>query len=129
MRLNALLRDSGAAGLGARWPISWRLLAGFTLIGSLIELPLEWYSTFRIEQRFGFNRMTLGLWLADLAKGAAVGALIGLPLAALILWIMGASGGHVVVLGLAGLGGLQPGADGAVPDGHRATFQQVRAAA
>jgi STE24 endopeptidase len=90
--LNALLRDSVLPAWG---PMAYQLalLAGFTLIGSLIELPLEWYSTFRIEQRFGFNRMTLGLWLADLAKGAAVGALIGLPLAALILWIMDASGG------------------------------------
>jgi STE24 endopeptidase len=63
------------------------------LISSLVELPLDWYGTFRIEQRFGFNRMSLGLWLADMLKGAAVGALIGLPLAALILWIMAASGG------------------------------------
>ena len=69
------------------------LLAAFALIGTLVELPLEAYSTFRIEQRFGFNRMTLKLWLADLGKGAAVGVLIGLPLAAVILWIMGASGG------------------------------------
>ncbi len=69
------------------------LLAAFTLIGGLIELPLEWVSTFRIEQRFGFNRMTPGLWLADTAKSALLGALIGLPLAALILWIMAASGG------------------------------------
>jgi len=69
------------------------LLAAFALIGGLIELPLEWVGTFRIEQRFGFNRMTLGLWLADTVKGALVGALIGLPLAAFILWIMAASGG------------------------------------
>ncbi len=69
------------------------LLGVFTLIGSLLELPLDAYSTFRVEQRFGFNRMTPKLWLADLAKGAAVGVLIGLPLAAVILWIMGASGG------------------------------------
>ena len=37
--------------------------------------------------------MTMGLWLADLAKGALVGAVIGLPLAALVLWIMQATGG------------------------------------
>jgi STE24 endopeptidase len=69
------------------------LLSAFVVIGSLIEMPLDWYSTFRIEQKFGFNRMTLRLWLGDMAKGAAVGALIGLPLAAGILWIMGSSGG------------------------------------
>jgi len=69
------------------------LLAAFTLLGSLIELPLEAYSTFKVEQQFGFNRMTLKLWLLDMVKGAVVGALIGLPIAALILWIMGATGG------------------------------------
>ncbi len=68
------------------------LLAAFALIGSLLDLPFELYSTFRIEQRFGFNRMTPKLFVADLLKNAAVGALIGLPLAALILWIMGAAG-------------------------------------
>ncbi|MCW5664530.1 MAG: M48 family metallopeptidase [Piscinibacter sp.] len=69
------------------------LLAAFALISGAIDLPLELYSTFRIEQRFGFNRMTLGLYVADMAKGLLVGALVGLPIAALILWIMGAAGG------------------------------------
>jgi STE24 endopeptidase len=69
------------------------LLVSFVLIGALLEMPLNWYETFRIEQRFGFNRMSLKLWLLDMVKGMLVGAAIGLPLAALILWIMGASGG------------------------------------
>ncbi len=69
------------------------LLAAFALIAGVIDLPLELYSTFRIEQRFGFNRMTLALYVADLLKGLLVGALVGLPIAALILWIMGAAGG------------------------------------
>ncbi len=69
------------------------LLVAVSLIGALLELPAEWFSTFHIEQRFGFNRMTVGLWLADQAKGLLVGAAIGLPLAALVLWLMGASGG------------------------------------
>jgi STE24 endopeptidase len=68
------------------------LLAAFALIGSVLDLPFELYSTFRIEQRFGFNRMTPKLFVSDLLKNAAVGMLIGLPLAALILWIMGAAG-------------------------------------
>ena len=68
------------------------LLASFSLISGLIELPFEWYSTFRIEQHFGFNRMSLRLWLADLLKSSVLGALIGLPLAALVLWLMGAAG-------------------------------------
>ena len=69
------------------------LLAGFVLIGGLIELPLSLYQTFVIEQRFGFNKMTLKLWLGDLLKSSLLGAAIGLPIAALILWLMGAAGG------------------------------------
>jgi len=68
------------------------LLAAFALVGGLLDAPFEIYSTFRIEQRFGFNRMTWKLYLADAVKGLLVGALIGLPIAALILWIMGAAG-------------------------------------
>jgi STE24 endopeptidase len=68
------------------------LLAAFAMLSSLIDLPSEWYATFRLEQRFGFNRTTLRLWVADLLKGLAVGAVLGLPLAALVLWLMGAAG-------------------------------------
>lgn len=68
------------------------LLAAFTLVGGLIELPLSWYSTFRLEQRFGFNKNTPGLWLSDLVKSALVGAVVGLPIAALVLWLMASAG-------------------------------------
>lgn len=68
------------------------LLAGFAVISALIELPLSLYQTFRLEQRFGFNQMTPGLWLGDLLKSTLVAAIIGLPLAALILWLMGSTG-------------------------------------
>ena len=68
------------------------LLAAFVVISTTIDLPVALYQTFVIEQRFGFNKMTPALWLADLAKSALVGTLIGLPVAALILWLMGAAG-------------------------------------
>ncbi len=68
------------------------LVTAFAVIGGLLELPFEWYSTFRIEQRFGFNRMTPRMWIVDTLKGTAVGAVIGLPMLALILWLMGAAG-------------------------------------
>jgi STE24 endopeptidase len=68
------------------------LLVAFALIGAALDLPFELYSTFRIEQRFGFNRITPRLFVTDLLKNTLVGALIGLPLAALILWLMGAAG-------------------------------------
>ncbi|MDO8456286.1 MAG: M48 family metallopeptidase [Burkholderiaceae bacterium] len=69
------------------------LLIGFIAIGGLIELPFTLYQTFVLEERFGFNKMTLKLWLLDALKSSVIGALIGLPLAALILWLMGATGG------------------------------------
>lgn len=68
------------------------LLACFALIGGLIDLPIALYQTFVIEQRFGFNQMTLRLWLSDLFKSTLLGTVIGLPIAALILWLMGAAG-------------------------------------
>ena len=68
------------------------LLAAFLLIGALVELPMTLYQTFVLEERFGFNKMTFKLWLADLLKSSVMGALIGLPIAALILWVMGATG-------------------------------------
>jgi len=90
--LNLLLRDTLQPAWGDL-AYQLALLAAFAAIGGLLDLPLEWYGTFRIEQRFGFNRRPRGMWLADMVKGTAVGAAIGLPLAALMLWIMGASGG------------------------------------
>ena len=68
------------------------LLLAFMLIGSLIELPLTLYQTFVLEERFGFNKMSFKLWLADLLKSSLVGLLIGLPIVALILWLMAAAG-------------------------------------
>lgn len=68
------------------------LLVAFSLVGMLLDLPFELYATFRVEQQFGFNRTTPKLFIADLLKNLLVGALIGLPLAALVLWLMGAAG-------------------------------------
>lgn len=81
--------------LAALGPGMWQQLAlvgAFALIAGLIDLPLAWYQTFVVEQRFGFNQMTLGLWLSDLLKSTVVGVLIGLPVLALILWLMGSAG-------------------------------------
>jgi STE24 endopeptidase len=64
----------------------------FALISGAIDLPATLYQTFVIEQRFGFNQMTPRLWLADLARSTLVGSAVGLPIAWLILWLMGAAG-------------------------------------
>ena len=90
--LNVLVRDSVQPRFGAM-AYQLALLAAFALVGGLLEAPFELWRTFRIEQRFGFNRMTWRLYLADTAKGVAVASVVGLPLAALVLWIMGSTGG------------------------------------
>jgi len=68
------------------------LLAAFTVINTVIDLPFTLYRTFVLEQRFGFNKTTASLWLKDMLKSTVLSITIGLPLAALVLWMMGATG-------------------------------------
>jgi len=70
------------------------LVASVVLLLSALELPSSIYRTFVVEARFGFNRMSLALFLADLAKHALVGAALGLPLLVLVLWLMQRMGEH-----------------------------------
>jgi STE24 endopeptidase len=89
--LNGWLAAEVAPALG---PLGYQvaLLGAFLAIGFVLDLPFDAYSTFRIEQRFGLNRMGPGLWLADQAKGLVLTLVLLLPLAALVLWLMGAAG-------------------------------------
>ena len=76
-------------------PGMWQQIAlvlGFVFIGGLLTLPLTLYQTFVLEERFGFNKMTWGLWLSDLIKGVVLGLMLGLPILWLILWLMAAGG-------------------------------------
>ena len=68
------------------------LIVAVAIISGIVGLPFAYLHTFVIEARFGFNRMTRALWIADLAKGILVGAALGLPLGALVLWLMRAAG-------------------------------------
>ena len=75
----------------------WRgvaFVAILVVITSVIELPFGLYRTFGIEGRFGFNKMTLGMFFGDLAKHAIVGALFGLPLLVSVLWLMAGMGDY-----------------------------------
>jgi STE24 endopeptidase len=58
------------------------------VIYSLLEAPFNIYRTFVIEARFGFNKMTFGLYLLDALKGILIGAVLGLPLLYGVLWLM-----------------------------------------
>ncbi len=68
------------------------LIGAVAAIGGAIDLPLSWYRQFVLEKRFGFNRMTPGLFLADLAKGTAVAIVLGTPLLVAVLWLMERAG-------------------------------------
>lgn len=87
----------GIDNLAAGW-FSNGLLRGvafvaiLTVIMSAIELPFDLYRTFGIESRFGFNKMTLGMFFGDLLKQSAVGAILGLPLLLAVLWLMAGMG-------------------------------------
>ena len=63
-------------------------------LSHVIDLPFDMWKTFRIEQKYGFNRTTWRTFVLDLIKGLLLGALLGGAVAAAILWLfttMGAS--------------------------------------
>jgi len=68
------------------------LIVAVALLAGLVALPLAWYRTFVVEARFGFNRTTLSLWIADVLKGALIAAVLGVPLVTLVLWLMARAG-------------------------------------
>ncbi len=98
---NALLLFVFTLGGGVQW-IADLWLTTFTnsliqglaviltvlLLSSLLEMPFNLYRTFVIEARYGFNKMTLAMYLADSAKSLLLGALFGLPLLFGVLWLM-----------------------------------------
>jgi STE24 endopeptidase len=62
------------------------------LVANIIDLPFDLYRTFILEQKFGFNQMTAGIFIIDLLKGTALMLIIGLPLIYAILWLMNEMG-------------------------------------
>ena len=70
------------------------IIASVSVLSGLLGTPFELYRTFVIEQRFGFNKMTLALYLADALKHLLLGAAFGLPLLYGVLWLMERMGGN-----------------------------------
>ncbi len=64
----------------------------FTFISSILDLPFSIYSTFVIEEKFGFNRTTIKTFISDMLKGSLLGLAIGVPLIYIILWLMEQAG-------------------------------------
>jgi STE24 endopeptidase len=78
------------AGAGMVYQLG--LIAAVTLIGSVVDLPFDYYKQFRLEEQFGFNKMTPGLFFSDMLKHTLVGAVIGLPLIWVTLALMEQAG-------------------------------------
>ena len=64
----------------------------FNLISSILALPISYYSTFVIEEKFGFNKQTLRLWLTDMVKSQALIIALGAPLLSAVLAIIQKTG-------------------------------------
>jgi STE24 endopeptidase len=90
-------------GLAALWTLTARitetiwirellLVVFMSIITGVIGLPFSYYSTFSIEERFGFNKTTKTTFWIDLLKGTLVSAAILLPLLALLFWVMRVAG-------------------------------------
>jgi STE24 endopeptidase len=72
------------------------LIFSAVVLAGITEMPLNYYHTFVIEQRFGFNKMTLGMFITDSLKQFFLAALLGLPLLFAVLWLMQKMGGNCV---------------------------------
>lgn len=77
---------------GAGYTYGLALFASVSVAGFCVSLPFSLYRTFSLEARFGFNKMTPGLYVADLLKQLLLTVLIGVPLLLAVLWLMGAMG-------------------------------------
>jgi len=87
-----LLSDGILALTGPGLAYQLSLLVAFVLITALIDIPLEYYRQFVLEQHFGFNQMTMETFITDMIRGAMLAFLLGLPLALAILTLMGKAG-------------------------------------
>ncbi len=93
--LGGLLELLDQAWRSLEWSELWTGVAvfiSFGLLSSIIDLPSDVYSTFRIEAKFGFNRTTPGLFIIDMLKSLVLTLLIGIPFIALVLWLMAYAG-------------------------------------
>jgi STE24 endopeptidase len=102
---DAILLLAFTLGGGIQWLSNWSsatfnaplvqgaaIIVAVLILQSLLESPFDLYRTFNIEVRFGFNKMTLKLYLLDTLKGILLGAALGLPLLLGVLWLMSAMG-------------------------------------
>lgn len=64
------------------------VIIGLSLISGILDIPFTLYKTFVIEEKFGFNRLTLKMFITDMIKQTAIMLIIGLPFLYFVLWLM-----------------------------------------
>ncbi|VAW76729.1 Uncharacterized integral membrane endopeptidase Bmul_2226 [hydrothermal vent metagenome] len=80
---------------GAGWdpvPTGVALMISAFMLMAALDLPFSLYHTFTLEERFGFNKTTVGIWLGDMLKQTLLMLALGVPLAWAALWLMQESG-------------------------------------
>lgn len=97
----------GGYGLVDEWARSFGLGAVATgvtyffllgALGEIVGIPFAWYHTFRLEERFGFNRSTARVFVLDHVKGWVLGLLIGAPILGAVLWFFASAGESAWIL-------------------------------
>ena len=104
--LQALLLAALTLGGGLQWIDDiWRnmlptqeiirgalVICSAMLVSSAIDLPFEYYKTFVVDEKFGFNKMTPSMFFSDLVKHSLVGLALGAPILFAALWLMQGAG-------------------------------------
>lgn len=106
--VQALLLLCFTAGGGLQWLDSvWQnviqqheiirgaiVICSTMLISALIDIPFEFFKTFTVDEKFGFNKMTKAMFFSDLVKHSLVGLALGLPILFAALWLMQGAGSY-----------------------------------
>jgi STE24 endopeptidase len=83
-----------SAGFGTSiWTMAGFLFAVGVVL-SILELPFAWYAQFKLEERFGFNTITMKTWVLDRVKGFLLALLLGYPLLVLVLKLIELTGAN-----------------------------------
>src|SRR5262245_8861888 len=104
--------DQVSAGIAQLFPLSFYghgivFCLGVGLVFSFAGIPTDLYSTFGLEARFGFNKMTVGLYIVDKLKALILALLIGIPFLFVVLWLMDAMGHYWWIWAFAFISGFQ----------------------
>lgn len=73
----------------------WRgalVILSTLIVSSLIDLPFDYYKTFIVDERFGFNKMTRSMFFSDMVKHSMLGLALGAPILFAALWLMQGAG-------------------------------------